>query len=370
MAKKKITEESPANDAPADLDSLKLELDDAAEQNAEQDAAPESPIVGVDEPALTPSVVHLAKQRGYEVDDDATDDDFWTRVETLEEKAERLDASQAELEQLRQWKAQIEAERAAQKPDAAATKEQEQVKDDDLGIPDRPELDDFTHQVLLVAKAAGKLTEGPGGILTSDDQSLRPQLDVFNKHLAEVRAYDRQWGDPRKVAAHIYERHAAKEREEREALRKEIEALKSAQQTDKVQAEIDAYFARHKEAYFDLGEDGEPVWNGQTYVGEGYARYMAAVQEAMELGVTDRAAIHKYAMKHAPPQPAPQNDPPKQKVSKFINRLKTNGKSALPTNPVSRPAAGIGTRKFDGNINKHLDATFDALMNEQVAERI
>jgi hypothetical protein len=373
MAKKKTDADPVSDAAPSDdISKLELNLDDAPPADV-ADVADEThdaaPVLGVDEPSLRPSVVSLAKQRGYEVSDDATDDDFWSRVETNEEKAERLEAVERELEQHRQWRAQVEAERTAPKTEPVAAKV-EPVADDDLGIPDRPEIDQFTLGVLQLAKANGLLKEGAGGLLTSDDASLRPQIDKYNANLVAAAEYDREWGDPRKVAAHVIDKRLAKEREEREALRQEINALKSAQQVDKVQAEIDAHFAKHKDAYFQLS-DGEPVWDQQkqTYAGEGYARYMAAAQEAVNFGITDRAAIHRYAVKHAPPVAAPA-EPPAKKVVKFHNRLKNNGHDSLPTHPASRPHAGVGTRKFDGNVSKFLDATFDSLMNEQVAERI
>lgn len=390
MAKKQpAATDQPAAPEADNISSLKLDLGEPqtpatetpaveATEPTPEPVAENEPVVGADEPALLPSrdAVQLARQRGYEVSDDATDDDFWSRVEENETRAEK---AEREAEQLRQRIAQYEAQQSVVEPEpkspVAQTAPTPSDAADDLEIPDRPEHDQVNVQILQFAQANGKLTEAPGGYLTTEDSNFKPQVDAFNKTLQAQRAYDAEW-TPRKIAATEYERLARKDREERESLKRELAEIKAQRAHDGVQGEINAYFDKHKAAYFALGPDGEPVWDPQqqTYVGEGYARYMAAVQEAVDLGATDRAAIHKYAAKHAPPTApvATTNEPPAKKVVQFRNRLKTNGHAdTLPTPPVSRPAAGANTRDVSGlSLHQQLTANFSNLMSEKVADRM
>lgn len=365
MAKKKPDSDVPA-EQPTDLSDLELNLDDAPPVETPEPVAETEPEVGVDEPSLRPSVVSLARQRGYEVADDATDDDFWTRVETLEEQAARLEAAQKELEQHRQWRAQVEAEQSARKPEPAAAAEPE-ADDEDFGIPERPAIDRFTLGVLQLAKQNGLLKEGAGGLLTSDDASLRPQIDKYNQNLIAIEEYEREWGDPRKIASHMLDKRLAKERE---AIRKQV--------LEEVQGSLSQ---RDDQAYFNEFNKQNAAWlfdaTGTKFTAEGQA-FADEVNDLLQRGYSAPVAMKRaQAWLQAETGKAPwnteppkKNDPPAAKVGKFINRLKNNGSHSPPANPVSRPAAGVGTRKFDGNVSKHLDATFDALMNEEVAERI
>jgi hypothetical protein len=394
MAKKSAATDQAAPPEAENLSTLQLDLDPAPPATAAEDlpAAPatepapepvavETPTIGADEPALLPSreAVQLARQRGYEVSDNATDEDFWSRVETNEERAERLETVEREAEQLRQriaqYEAQQQAAQAAPVPKPAAA--QATTADDELDIPERPAFDRVTLGVLQVAKENGLLKAGVGGYITSDDQTLKPYIDKYNAQVAVIEAYDAEW-TPRKVAETLYEKRAAQDRAERETLKRELAEMKQHQAQAGVQAQIDAYFGEHKAAYFDLGPDGKPVWDpqAQTYRGEGYARYMAAVQEAYELGATDPVAIHRYAAKHAPPvaPSAPAATPaPAEKVVLFRNRLKKNNGHAdtLATPPVSRPAASPATRSYSGmSVNQALDAHFSDLMSAKVADRM
>lgn len=341
---------------------------------AAQQPAPETPPVGADEPRLVPNVAARMREWGYEVDDTATDDDVRQHLESLEDRASKYEQSQQELEQLRQWRAQVEAQRQSEATAVPATAPAAPASAaapaaDELAIPDRPAFDPVTLGVLRVAKDNGLLKSGVGGFISSDDQSLRPYIEKYNAQVAAIEAYDAEW-TPRKIAETLYEQRAAKDREEREALRKELESFKTAAQTDKLQSEIDSFFEKNKTAYFDLGPDGNPVWDPQrqTYVGDGYARYMAAAQEAQEFGITDPAAIHRYAVKHAPP--AKVQERPAEKVVKFRNRLKNNGADTLSPTPVSRPAAAAATRSLHGqSFHQQLSSTFSNLMNETVGER-
>lgn len=360
MAKKKTDAPQPDASAPEEVSKLDLELDDAP-ADVPDDAS--EPVVddaaGVDEPSLLPTAVSLAKQRGYEVDDDATDDDFWNRVEDLESKAEKLEATDRELQELRARLAQIESERKPAEEQQPEPKTAE-AADDDYGIPDRPKLDRYTLQILQLAKSNGLLKEGAGGLISSDDGSLRPHIDKYNQHLIDTEAYDEQWGDPRKVAAHIVRQSLAKERE---AIRKQLQEEVTGTLTQ-----------RDSQSFIDTFNKQNADWLG-TEVGKQVA---AEANALMERGFTPEESVKRAkAYVQAETGQSPWNrsadtaaEPPQSRVVKFRNRLKNNVHATTPR-PASRPSAGVGTRNMDGlSINQKLDATFDALMNEQVAERM
>lgn len=380
MAKK----QPPADPTPdADnISSLQLQLPDEPAPEPEsndpvQEVAEAAPVAGADEPSLIPTVASTMRQWGYEVADDATEDDIRSHLEELEDRASKYEANQKELEQLRQWRALQEQQRSdttpapTPKPDEAVAQD-----DDDLGIPDPPKLDTYALQMLRVAESAGKLERGLGGVLTSEDVSLQQHIAKYNQWLSEKEAYDAEWGDNRKVAKHVAQRYAEKAKAEAEAVRKEFNDWKSQQQQSSVQSAIDAYFIQNKEAYFDLGPDGNPVWDEQTqtYRGARYAEYIAAVQEAMDLGATDQVKIHRYAAKKVPPvAPAAAAPPeaPAKKTVKFHNRLRNNGSATLNTAPVNRPAASAAARDTSKlSTNQQLSALLPDLLSRKVADRM
>lgn len=380
MAKQKPAADQPAPKEAENISSLELKLDDPAPPvetpepaaKAEPEPVVETPVVGADEPSLLPSAVSLARQRGYEVSDDATDEDFWSHLETVEGQAAKAAEHERELAVLRQQLAERQAPTLAPEPKPAAGAATEPAVVD-TGIPERPAIDKFTMQVMRFAQANGKLSE-VGGYVTSDDPTLKPHVDAYNKYLADASDYDAEW-TPRKIAEHTYAQKAAEDKAERETLRKELDALKTQQATSAVQGAIDGYFHEHKAAYFDLGEDGKPVWDAakNEWRGQRYEQYLAACQRAVDLGIPTTEKIHEYAVEKVPPTvAAPAALPtPTQKISKIAYRLKNNGTDLIPTAPVSRPAATAATRSQNGlTFNQKLSNHFSDLMAEKVADRM
>lgn len=343
--------------------------------------APESaPTVGADDQSLLPSAVSLARARGYEVSDNATDEDFWAHLETLETDREKFSALEAEATALRQRLASVESQKqqpgaapapeaSAKTPVAPAATAATAPAADDLGIPDRPAHDPFTVQVLQFAQANGKLTEGPGGFVTTDDATLRPHVDAYNKQLQAQRAYDAEW-TPHKVATRIYEQRIAKERE---AIRQQV--------LDEVRGTLSQ---RDEQSYFQQFNEQNAKWlfsPDRTQWSKIGQQFAAEVDGLLQRGFTPddaikRAKAYVKAETGESPwdgEPAAQQQPkPAEKVVLFRNRLKNNGHAdTLPTAPVTRPAAGAATRDLGGlSFNQAMDQHFSDLMAEKVADRM
>lgn len=378
MAKKK----SDAEAAPEadNISALTLDLGEpgpAPEPEVTDDPVAEvveTPVVGADEPSIVPNVASEMRAWGYEIADDATPDDIRAHLEELEDRASKYEQAQQRLAQLEAQRAEWEQRRQEPAP-APKAPEPAAATDDDLGIPERPQLDRLTQTVLVAAKQAGKLND-VGGVLTSDDPGLQHYVQVYNKHAQDIDAYDREWGDPRKVARLIADKAIAKERAEREALRREIEDWKSQQQQDAVTKTIEGYYLENKAAYFDLDAQGNIVRDVQGVPqGKRYAEAMQAAQEAMDLGITDPLNIHKYVVKHVPavaPPPAAPPETPAKKTVKFNNRLKNNGHAAsLNTVPVNRPSASPGARDTSKlTVHQQLSSLLPDLMAQKVADRM
>lgn len=381
MAGKKKTADAPSPEAD-NLSSLKLELDDPAPE-PEPKEEPKQPVAeqvddtepGVDEPSLRPTVARTMRDWGYEVSDDATDDDVRAHLESLEDRASKYEQTQKELAELRAWRAEAERRQIEPEPKPEPAKPEPTAEaDDDLGIPDPPKLDKFSLAVLQAAKANGKLTEGVGGMISSDDPSLAPHVEKYNQHVSALEEYNAEWGDPRKVARHIAQKYADSAKSEAAKVRKEFEDWKASQQQNTVQSQIDAYYEKHKAAYFDLDADGNIQFDAQGRpVGARYAECIKAAQEAHDLGITDPLKIHQYVVKHVPPvapEPKQPQTPEKKRVA-FINRLKKNGSDTILTAPVNRPAASASTRdRSHLSPSQQLDAHFSDLMAEKVADRM
>lgn len=376
MAKK--TKPEDAAPEADNISSLQLELpvEPVAEPEANDAAvepAADEPVLGVDAPELRPNVASTMRQWGYEVSDDATDDDVRAHLEELEDRASKFEQTQKELEQLKAWRAEAERRQAAPEPKAEPSPAPiAQADDDDLGIPDPPKLDTYALQMLRVAESAGKLSRGLGGVLTSEDISLQPHIAKYNQWLSEKETYDAEWGDTRKVAQHVAQKYADKAKAEAAAVRKEFEDWKAAQQQNTVQSQIDGHYEKHKAAYFDLDAAGNIQFDAQgNPIGARYAECVKAAQRAQYLGITDPLKIHEYVVEHVPPvaPAAPKApEPPASKVVKFNNRLKNNGREPLPTNPVNRPAAVADNSKL--SLHQQLTSLLPDLMAQKVADRM
>lgn len=406
MAKKQAPADQAAPKAEESIATLNLELDPAPpaqpaateppaasaappatpepSASAAAPAAPESaPAVGADDPSLLPSAVSLARARGYEVSDNATDEDFWSHLETLESDREKFSALEAEAAALRQRLASVESQQqqpaSAPAPEAkpastaaangTATTAQPAPAADDLAIPERPAHDPFTVQVLQFAQANGKLTEGPGGIVTTDDPNIRPHAEAYNKLVHAQRAYDAEW-TPHKVATRIYEQRIAKERE---AIRQQV--------LDEVKGTLSQ---RDQQSYFQQFNEQNAKWlfsADRTQWSKVGLQFATEVDGLLQRGFSPDDAIKRakaYVKAETGESPwdgeaAAQPQPkPAEKVVLFRNRLKNNGHAdTLPTAPVTRPAAGAATRDLGGlSFNQAMDQHFSDLMAEKVADRM
>lgn len=378
MAKKKPTTGEPNETADA-LSALNLGLDDAPPKSspaAPTDDAPPESVEREPEPApeaepapepVTHQGVTWLKSQGYEVPDDATDDDVRSNIDEWHEKAQQAERLEQEIQRLTGL--------LQQKPEAPPKTEAEPPPKAADEIPQRPQLDDTTEAFLQFAHQRGLVTTSAGGLAATDEPSLRQHVDKYNQWLIESRKYDREW-----TAERITEVKVQKLLTEREAEieKRLLEKVGGTLQQDRTQSEIDRYFEQHKAAYFDLNPDGQPVWDAQrqTWSGQRYAAYMDAVREAQEeFGITEPSKLFKYAARKVPPvvqEPAPK-DTPATRTAKFRNRLKSNNgaDSPLPTAPVNRPSAKSAALNnkhltYDQKLTRH----FEDLMSEKVADRL
>lgn len=337
MAKDQETVDDPVDDSLFDASEYES-LGGAATSDGFGDGvvddvpAVDTAVVGVDEPAVGPSLAALLRQREFDLSDDVTDDDVISRFEELETTADAYERLKGQYEQLQHQLYQ--KQQPVEKPAESVLAK---VEEEEL-IPSPPELDVASRAILEVAFTQGLVKEGPGGFLTTDDVSMRSRVDTYNEWVSKKREYDKEWGDPRKVAERVIESRLVKERE---ALRQEIlEEIRKDQTQQNQRGYLDQYGVQN--AQWLYGADGASFTHAGAVFDAAlsyYLRHGHEPQKAVRLAQYDTKettgqAPWESSAKDAvvPDEPAPT---PQSKKNILRRKAKTNGHNRLNQAPVT-----------------------------------
>jgi murein DD-endopeptidase MepM/ murein hydrolase activator NlpD len=306
--------------------ALEAELDAAV--TAEEAAAPEPEIVEQPKPQQLAS---LLRSNGWDVADDATDEDVVAYIRERDELEERARKAEERAKQLEAWYAQ-QAKQAQPEQTAAPAAEAAPAK------PKRevPEFDPEWESVL-------KLDEQGNVVRAFDwvDPSIPGKYQRYQKWLKAEQA--RLLREPAVVLSESGYEDTLKERllTPYEQRLKAIEERLQQQSQQQLMSQRDQFLVANSHFYAETDAEGKPVLDAQGLLkpNANYQRfvdYEAALEKA---GVSDPAERLWLAQLAVPPTPADAEpaDPTPAKSKRDVIRNRVNGRIRANGNRLAQP---------------------------------
>lgn len=317
------------------------------EYEGANDGAPaeEAPVADLPETPSNP-IVEAMRGKGYEFDDDLSDDDLVEALGDVLSKREKYEQLEQLAPHLHEYAAHAAEFQEFLKSKQAPPKEE--PKEDPFARYRVPEPSEGAKRLLEI----GMIQIDPKTNLykATDQRFLAEERELNNYLSARQKVFQGFEKDPVGWMTPIIE---AKLQEQVQAKLEEIEAKLNQFSTHTKQSEIEKYFQQHGSEYWDMSDPSKPKLNAK---GRAYEKAVKALEDT----IPDEVERHRKAVELAsladsfsPPtdkKQAPQSREEPDRNKGFMNRIRKAGKgkrpsdddASLPALQTPSPKAGIG----------------------------